>query len=75
MQHGETCCARGCSVGELKSSPTLLAYASNYLLAYTNDYQGPEKVRTSEEKRAALHRHVVSRLIVELALPLGAYYG
>jgi hypothetical protein len=28
-----------------------------------------------QQKRAALRRHLVSRLLVELALPLGGYYG
>jgi hypothetical protein len=31
--------------------------------------------RTPERKRAALRRHLVRQLIVELALPLGGYYG
>jgi hypothetical protein len=29
----------------------------------------------TQQKRAALRRHLVSRLLVELALPLGGYYG
>lgn len=31
--------------------------------------------RTPHQKRAALRRHLLSRLLAEVAVPLGGYYG
>jgi hypothetical protein len=41
----------------------------------SNQQQAIAADRTPERKRAALRRHLARQLIVELALPLGGYYG
>ncbi|MFI5778894.1 VC0807 family protein [Nocardia sp. NPDC051570] len=40
-----------------------------------NDQQTIAPQRTTQEKNAALRRHIIGQVVLEFALPLGSYYG